>query len=181
MALQQERPVIVKRPIPLVPRWHRVGWFGGAVLLLALLLVAIFGTRTGDIEHEWLPEYAVDTATDPAYAARAGGPVVEADRFLGLDANLDPDVVASHEWLIEYATDTATDPSVVATLGGPVVTFDRFVGLDANLDPDMPAWYMPEFAVDTASDPLVIATLGGPVVPVDRYLGGDANLDPDVP
>lgn len=185
MVLQQERPTLPRQDLTKAGRslGSRLAWWLSGIALLALLIVVVFATRAGDsFQQEWLPEYAVDTAANAAVTATLGGPIEDTSRYVGGDANLDPDVlVLSHEWIAEYGTDTATDPAIAALLGGPVTTVDRWFGLDANLDPDMPGWWVPEYEIDTATDPEIAGAMGGPVIPLDRYVGSDANLDPDIP
>lgn len=137
MVLHQERTTRLYRPEfkSNAPSW--VLWIlVAAVVAVAVTLALVVPDDALDPTYQLEPEYEVDTLANPAVAAVAGGPIVFESRYLGSDANLDPDT--PQWWMPEYAQDTLADPSVAALAGGPISTIDHYVGSSADeLDPNV--------------------------------------------
>ena len=81
------------------------------------------------------------------------------NRFTGLDANLDPDVILASGY-----------HTVMPLAWAPIEVDVRLAGFDANLDPDV--------ILGAGYHTLMPPTWGS--ADVDRFVGTDANLDPDV-
>lgn len=116
MVLLDKQPQVVHTPEgrQARPFWVRRGFWAlmvlAAVIGAIVLLVINAQDPTPIVDppatvHEMLPEYEVDTPANPAVAATTGGPVIVVDRFVGEDANLDPDPPAW--WMPEYEVDSS--------------------------------------------------------------------------
>lgn len=114
----------------------------------------IFGPAAPAVEHG---AFTPMTYRDPANVQQ---------RFVGGDANLDPNVlpIAGLGEHGAFTPMTYRDPSVVT---------NRFVGIDANLDPDVAA--LGRGAHSFATHPTVGAQDG-----INRFLAIEGNLNPTV-
>jgi len=108
----------------------------------------------------------LDPVFDPAVVPEHGAftamvyrDLTGVNRFAGLDANLDPNVVLGSGY-----------HTLMPPAWAPIDVGARLAGLDLNLDPDV--------ILGAGYHTLMPPTWGTPEV--DRFAGTDANLDPDV-
>ncbi|MDH3193512.1 MAG: hypothetical protein OEY55_00170 [Acidimicrobiia bacterium] len=116
MVLLDRQPEVVQPPEgrQASPFWVQRGFWAVMVLAAAIGAIVLLVINAQDptpvvdepaTVYEMLPEYEVDTPANPAVAATTGGPVTVVERFVGEDANLDPDPPAW--WMPEYEVDSS--------------------------------------------------------------------------
>lgn len=144
------------------PRW----WLYILLFVLIVPVLAVIGWRllSADDETaaiEMQDEYLVDSPGLPALA------FVGQPRYVGQDANLDPD-------LAYMQGEFDVDSSFLAPLAVPPAMSIAFLGQDVNLDADL-AYMQGEFDVDTA----FLAPIAIPRA-MPYFVGGDVAFDGDI-